>query len=377
MNEESGGELAAGAVRSAPSVEAGASAGSAGSVGPCGVIGSLAELVQAREQRGFAVSLVSSRLRLAPRQIIALESGDWASLPGRSFIRASLRSYGKLVDVDVEPLLVSIEPSLPGGEVLKPDSELRRPMPRAGALGFGGSGSGSRWVWTLLIVVGIVALAFFYGGGASFLVRDGSLSSRGQPGVPGASPPSARTESVEKSAPAGSPAGIQPDARPGRTPEAGEGTNPAGGFAAAAAPSAGSASAAVSAPVPGPVAGAVQGAAQAVPAPQAPAASALPLLAPAGQGAAPAGLVGATATGTQGAPLVLRFAGESWIEIRDAAGNILAIGTQPPGTVREFSAEPPYSLTIGNAVAASVSVRGTPVDLAPHMRQGVARFRIE
>lgn len=134
-------------------------------------ISSLAELVKLRDARGFSASLVSSRLRLAPRQIAALETGDWASLPGRAFIRSSLRSYGRLLEVEVAPLLEAIESELPGTDVLKPDSELNRPLPQR-ALGFGGNGSGSRWVWMLLLVVGVIALAFFYGGGATLLNRN-------------------------------------------------------------------------------------------------------------------------------------------------------------------------------------------------------------
>ena len=140
------------------------------------VISSLADLVRLREAKGFTASLMSSRLRLAPRQIAALEAGEWQALPGRTFIRSSLRSYGRLIDADVAPLLDAIEAQLPGGEVLKPDSDLRRPMPREGALGFGGGGSGSRWVWLLLLLVGIVALAFFYGGGPGMLNGNGTVS---------------------------------------------------------------------------------------------------------------------------------------------------------------------------------------------------------
>ena len=76
-------------------------------------------------------------------------------------------------------------------------------------------------------------------------------------------------------------------------------------------------------------------------------------------------------------PLVMRFPSESWIEVRDASGTVLVTGTQAPGTVREVSGELPLSLTIGNAVGVAVSWRGVPIDVGPHLRQGVARLRIE
>lgn len=76
-------------------------------------------------------------------------------------------------------------------------------------------------------------------------------------------------------------------------------------------------------------------------------------------------------------PLVMRFPADSWIEVRDASGAILITGTQPSGTVRELSGVLPLSLIIGNAGGVAVTWRGVPIDLAPHMRQGIARFRIE
>jgi cytoskeleton protein RodZ len=73
----------------------------------------------------------------------------------------------------------------------------------------------------------------------------------------------------------------------------------------------------------------------------------------------------------------MRFPAESWIEVRDASGAVIITGTQPAGSVREVNGELPLSLVIGNAAGVIVSWRGSPVDVAPHMRLGVARFRIE
>ena len=405
-------------------------------------IASLAELVKLRDARGFSASLVSSRLRLAPRQIAALETGDWAALPGRTFIRSSLRSYGRLLEVDVAPLLESIESELPGTDVLKADSELNRPMPREGALGFGGNGSGSRWVWMLLLVGGVIALAFFYGGGATLLNRNL------KPAAPEATSPgpsgerlSQPTEAGAASGPAGSATRsdpspqvggpvAQPVARSGAGAGPGTGTGTGTGTGAGAGAGAGAlAGGAIAGPANSPVtlpgtpastapattAGPVTG----MPAPatasstvpslssqaggQQPAnpqpASAAPVVAApaapaAAQGAAtaptpatpppwPAAVVvprGAGASGGAGVPLnplVMRFPADSWIEVRDASGAILITGTQPSGTVRELSGVLPLSLIIGNAGGVAVTWRGVPIDLAPHMRQGIARFRIE
>ena len=391
-------------------------------------ISSLAELVKLRDARGFSASLVSSRLRLAPRQIAALETGDWASLPGRAFIRSSLRSYGRLLEVEVAPLLEAIESELPGTDVLKPDSELNRPLPREGALGFGGNGSGSRWVWMLLLVVGVIALAFFYGGGATLLNRNLKASASE---VTTSGPAGERASQPAEAGAVASTAGnsVRSDAlqqvsgsvaQPGTRSAAGASALNAGAIAGSAnssttvpgAPaSTGTAPAAMPAPAatatpapstpPSPTAPAPSGqaAAQQVgnPPPVLPVPSVAAPPAPvAAQGAAsastpaaplpwPASITVPRASGAMGAagfaaplnPLVMRFPADSWIEVRDASGAVLITGTQPSGTVRELSGELPLSLIIGNAGGVAVTWRGMPIDLAPHMRQGIARFRIE
>jgi cytoskeleton protein RodZ len=401
--------------------------GSAGA-GSVVAIASLAELVKLRDARGFSASLVSSRLRLAPRQIAALETGDWASLPGRTFIRSSLRSYGRLLEVDVAPLLQAIESDLPGTDVLKPDSELNRPMPREGALGFGGNGSGSRWVWMLLLVGGVIALAFFYGGGATLLNRNlKAPASEATSTAPSGERLSQPTEAGAGASPAGSAA--RPDASPqvggpvaqqGTRPTAGAGA-PAGAgaltggaiaspanspvtlpgappstatAAAAAPPTSTPASATASSTMPSlslqatsqqPANPQSASSAQSVAAPAAPVAAqgAASASTPATPPPWPASVVVPRAAGASGGagvplnPLVMRFPADSWIEVRDASGAILVTGTQPPGTVRELSGELPLSLIIGNAGGVAVTWRGVPIDLAPHMRQGIARFRIE
>ena len=67
-----------------------------------------AELAAAREARGMSQMDISQRIKLQVRQVNALEEGQWDALPGRSFVRGALRSYGKLLDVDVTALLDSI-----------------------------------------------------------------------------------------------------------------------------------------------------------------------------------------------------------------------------------------------------------------------------
>ena len=368
------------------------------------VVATVADLVLARTNKGMDIALVSSRLRLAQRQIVALESGDWGALPGRTFIRASLRSYAKLLEVDAEPLLLAIDPNLPGSDVLKAPQELRRPMPRQGALGFGGSGPGNRWAWGLLIFVGIVALAFFYGGGGEFLSRDRAPAQRpaaqgavNAPADTSASVPAQQAAAASETSSAAQAQLSSPGAASAVSPSP-SGLPPAGSASVAT-----SSSQAASLPILPPAAsiGQVTGQAPvAAPPPvaQTPPTNSIPasvgtppatpttLNSPANQPAAadPSSALPAVAVvrvaprpGAFGNPLVLRFSGESWIEVRDAGGNVLVTGTQQAGMVREIDGAAPFSLIIGNAVAASLVWRGSAIDLAPHMRQGIARLRVE
>jgi cytoskeleton protein RodZ len=74
--------------------------------------------------------------------------------------------------------------------------------------------------------------------------------------------------------------------------------------------------------------------------------------------------------------LVVRTEGEAWIEITDSADRMLVSSLNPAGSERVVGGRPPYSLVIGNASQVSVTYDGKPIDLTPHIRQGVARFTI-
>lgn len=62
-------------------------------------------LVEAREKAGLTQDEAAARLRLMPRQVQALESGEMDALPGPAFVRGFLRNYAKLLQIDAEPLL--------------------------------------------------------------------------------------------------------------------------------------------------------------------------------------------------------------------------------------------------------------------------------
>lgn len=62
-------------------------------------------LKQAREQAGLSVQEASTRLKMPVKVLQALEAGQWEQSGGAVFVRGQLRSYGRLLKVDVEPFL--------------------------------------------------------------------------------------------------------------------------------------------------------------------------------------------------------------------------------------------------------------------------------
>lgn len=364
-------------------------------------IASLEQLCAAREARGWSISDVAAKLGMMPRQIDAIEHGRWEALPGTAFVRGAIRAYGKALQLDVAPLLATLG-SPNGAPELKPSSSLDSPLPRHGALGFDNGGSGSRIVWIILGVIGVVAIAMYFGRGADF----GRVL---EPGSGGSGP--GRSVDVVPLAP-----GTGPGAGPSAGPGAGDATRApsdstravAGDAARSAAPDSARPSTppdASGASGVGPGATPAAGAAAAVPASPAGTQSAVPTTpgGSAGGGAAsPAAVAGNTSTsaaadgasaagaaqaGAQAAKnaatpaatdaVVLRFERESWVDVRDANGKVLLMGTQPANSTREVSGQKPYSLTIGNATFVRVEHGGRNVDLGAVTQKGVARVRIE
>ena len=152
-------------------------------------IATSAELAAVREARGWSIQEAAQRMRLAVRQIEAMEKGHWNELPGGTFIRGALRGYGRMLGVGVEPLIETLGPAGEPSD-LRSAASLSAPMPRADGLDFSGA-SGSRRNWVLLalvIVAALAAFALFFGRstpvGQKSGMAPGSVSASGPIGVP-------------------------------------------------------------------------------------------------------------------------------------------------------------------------------------------------
>ncbi|MGD5980629.1 helix-turn-helix domain-containing protein, partial [Xanthomonas citri pv. citri] len=70
--------------------------------GSCG-----ARLKQAREAAGLSIEDVAAKLKMPARAIQSLEQDDFARIGAPVFVRGQLRSYARLLGVDLEEQLVA------------------------------------------------------------------------------------------------------------------------------------------------------------------------------------------------------------------------------------------------------------------------------
>jgi len=288
-----------------------------GDDGAPGTIADPAQLRARREAVRMTCEEAAAALRLAPRQVEALENGDWQSLPGVAFVRGALRSYGRLLGADVAPLLEQVGSSESGVQ-LRPSVSLGTARPRGSAIGFGGGGVGNRWVWGVLIALGLIALAMFFAGGQGLSGMTSWLST--------STPP------AEESA--------------GRPPTVIEAL-----------------------PIPGVNEG------QPTPPPE-------PPLAPPGPGSTAPVTVPAPGAAIAPAPpavpaLQFAFERDAWVDVRDVAGVPLLQGVQAAGSSSALEGKAPFSLVIGNAAHVRLERAGRAVTLQPAAPSGVARLSVE
>ncbi len=77
-------------------------------------LGCGARLREARESAGLGLAEVASRLRMPLHVVEALEAGRWEVIGATVFVRGQLRSYAKLLGIDIEPFLeTTVAPAVP------------------------------------------------------------------------------------------------------------------------------------------------------------------------------------------------------------------------------------------------------------------------
>lgn len=272
-------------------------------------------LREAREGAGLTIDAVAHQLKLAPRQVQALESDDFAQLPGRTFVRGFMRNYARLLHLDPEDVLATLPdanaaPSL-NHPSLSPTTRVMGELP-ADASGKPGT---ARWAIPLALLV-VILIAVAYQFGLPLAERAKSALGEAKAPAPVALPaPPVAPAAADAHAPA--PAPVEANTAPPAPTEAMPG---------AAAPGAG---------VPVPVA----------------------------------------ASGD--ASLVLVFRGTSWVEVKDGKGAIVLSTIGYPGATHGVPGGGPFDVVLGNAEAVVVTWKGAAFDPTPFIKQNVAKFTVK
>jgi cytoskeleton protein RodZ len=288
-------------------------------------------LLEARRAQGMSIGDVARQLKLSVRQVEALERDDYSAFPGPVFVRGFLRNYAKLLRLDEDGLIALARLPSSAAPPATVESELGAEPPqrsmRAGVL-----------LGAVVLAV-LIGLAFVLRGGRSG-APDRIAAPMTTPGMPSVAGSPQRADSPPPSAaPLGVPTALS-----------------------------GTAASATAVPLPAPGVTAVpdttQGAATAAPpSPPPPVEQAAPRA-----GAAPE---------VERREVRLTFQNQSWVEIRNGAGEVIFSRLNEAGSERVVRGAPPLTVVIGNARGVTLSYRGKPVDLAPHTKVDVARLTLE
>lgn len=297
-------------------------------------------LAAAREAMGWSVEQIADQLKMAVRQVVALEAGDYAALPGPAVVRGFVRAYAKVVRLDPAPLVAQIALDAPEAGIA---GSIRRDRPASfSEVRFPTHGKRSKLPLVPILVVVLVAAA---GIGAWQLgVVPGKLFGSGAPATDSTVPTQAEP-ALSTSAPL-----IQDPSVP----------------LISVPPPAAATDAAPGTPA---VAGPVQG----VGTPPAAAAATPPAAAPTAA-AAPA----ATAPAAAGAnPLVLAVREDSWVEVRDAQGKALVRRMVKAGETASVEISGPSTVIVGKPGAVTATLRGAPIALPPMQGSTISRVKVQ
>ena len=326
-----------------------------------------------REAMGWSVEQVADQLKLAPRQVVALEAGDYAALPSPAVTRGFVRAYAKLLKIDAAPLVSMIELNMPpeaqAGAPINTGAVRREQRPATfSETRFPMGGKRNRlplgWIAAAVVVAGAAVAAWQFNL-IPGLQRDGQMGDATvlenpatgvvAPGAvaPGSAPATGAQQGlinpsvplISVPAPAGESA--PPAAAPGLAP--------------------GAAPATPTAPVP-----AVPPPAAGTPTAAAPGATPAPSVSTA---AAPVTVV-APAAGAN--TLVLNVREDSWIEVRPSAGGRPLISRLVKGgSTESVELTGPATLVVGAPGGVTATLRGAEVALPQQPGRTIARVALK
>ncbi|WP_348696970.1 helix-turn-helix domain-containing protein [Duganella fentianensis] len=335
-----------------------------------------AQLAAQREALGLTVEQIADQLKLATRQVRALEAGDYEALPNMAVVRGFVRAYAKVVKLDATPLVAMIE-------VVSPTSYEAAPPRKEAAPKFTESRFPSmtpRPTSPVAWLAGAAAAVALVAGGV-YAYQSGiiPLSMFQRSDADGASAVADAAKAAE--------AAVTPIettlVKPGEEGSAVQNTNvplvsvPAPGAdaattAGATAPAATPAAVPATAPATAPVT---------PPATTAPAAgTAAATTAPAAKvpaGVTPAAAAPAAAPAPSANQLVLKVNEDSWVEIRRPGAASLISRTVKAGSTETFDIKEPALLIIGKPAGVEATLGGNALALPPVAGGTISRVNIK
>ena len=324
-----------------------------------------------REAMGWTVEQVADQLKLAPRQVVAIEAGDYASLPSPAVTRGFVRAYAKLLRIDAAPLVSMIELNMPpeaqAGASVNTAGVRREQRPAAfSETRFPIGGRRNRvplgWIAAVVVVAGAAVAAWQLGAIPGTAQHEAAEANHVLQNPVGSTAPG------EVAAPAGAagPAATQQDQllNPSvpliSVPAAGgqaAPSNPAPAAAPGAAPLTTPPAAPATTPTPTPATTVPTAAATTATAP----AVATPVAAPAGANT-----------------LVLNVREDSWVQVSPAGGGRPLISRLvKAGSTESVDLNGPATLTVGAPGGVTATLRGNNVPLPQQPGKTVARVALK
>ena len=272
---------------------------------------------EAREQAGMRLPSLAASLKVPAAKLEALENNDWSVFPDVVFTRALASAICRVLKIDPVPVL-DLLPKAPGQGLSKVNEGINAKVSGGAVPKKSGDFASSKpFPWMGVVVALVVASA-----GVLFYPQ---LAARWKQHE--ADKPTVRSSNV---------AGAMDSAEPVAL----------GGSSNA---------------LPDAAAGVAPGAAVA---PVAPA-----VAAPAVEPTAPVILVDVPV-------LKLKAKQDSWVQVKEAAGNVVFEKTIKAGSEQDVIATPPLKVVVGNAGGLELLLRGEPFDLKKVTKGSTARFEV-
>ncbi len=300
-----------------------------------------ATLAAQREAMGWSVEQVAEQLKLAVRQVVAIEAGDYAALPSPAVTRGFIRAYAKIVRLDPAPLVAMVKVDEPVATDLDAAAARRERPTSFSESRFPTHGRRSSlplgWIAAVVVVAAAAGAAWNFG---LIKLPGGDAAATGD-AIQTVPADGAATNSGAEAAhdPAVPLISVPAQGDTNAAPANGAPTAPAGQAPAATPPAVQTAPATPTTTAPAPTAPAANAPAAIVTAPAA---------APAPAGAN---------------TLVLSVREDSWIEVRPQGGKALISRLVKAGSLETVEVPGTATLVVGNPAGVTATLRGAAVAL--------------